>query len=603
MMKHPKIFLLASLAVLPLSLGAKDTDLIVYGGTPAGIAAAIQAAEQDLSVLIVEPYSRVGGMLTNGLNHPDFRSFESITGFYYKFTQRSLDYYTRKYGEDSQQVEDTFRGTHVEPHVAQLLLHQMIAEYGGIEVVTRFELLEARLNEEGTRIKSIKVQNNVGATFELRADAYIDATYEGDLMAAAGAPYRVGREAKSEYGERLAAETADDQVMGYNFRLTMTNVPENRAPVPQPDNYDSQDFAPVLAALKEGKIQSIFGLAKDSIYKTMIPALPNGKRDVNDVSRGLFRLSLPQYSKYWPDAGIAERKELFQKHVYHNIGMLYFLQNDPAVPDTFREQAIEWGLCRDEFTDNLHLPEQLYVREGRRMIGMRVFNENDTLHDGGDARVVHKPDSIGIGDYSINSHGSGREGGLFIGEHTGEFYSPIPAFEIPFGTIVPKGIENLLVPVAASSSHIGMCALRYEPTWSSLGDAAGAAAAIAVAEGIPVQEIDVARLQRALHTSGAATTYVSDVLPEHPDFQAVQWWASLGGLMGLYSKPTSRIRGATILGQHCEAFPGHAVDLDTAMTPELTIKWNSLLQNQGQNALQAETRGDFIRGAWAAIQK
>ncbi len=595
-----KFLLLSSLALIPILLPAKNVDIIIYGGTPAGIAAAIQAAEQELSVLIVEPYSRIGGMLTNGLNHPDFRSFESITGFYYKLTQRSLDYYIQKYGEDSQQVEDTFRGTHVEPHVAQILVNDMIAEFPQIEVITRFELVKAQLNEAQKRIQSIKVQNNVGAAFELHADVFIDATYEGDLMAAAGVPYRVGREAHSEYGESLAPEVADDQVMGYNFRLTMTNVPENRAPTPRPADYNREDYLPVLGLLYENSIQSIYGLSASSIYKTMIPVLPNGKRDVNDVSRGLIRLSLPQFSKYWPEATHAERKELFQKHINHNIGMLYFLQNDPVIPEKFKKQANEWGLCKDEFTDNLHLPEQLYIREGRRMIGSHIFTQNDTLYDGNDARVVHKPDSIGIGDYSINSHGSGRKGGLFIGEHNGEFYSPIPAFEIPFGTILPKSVENLVVPVAASSSHIGMCALRYEPTWSSMGDAAGVAAALAVLHQLPVQDIEIKELQGILHASGAATTYVSDVLPGHPDFQAVQWWASLGGLMRLHPKPIGRIRGAQILGQHTEAFPGHAAGLDIAMTPELAQKWNQLLKDQGLKTAEGETRGDFIRAARAA---
>ncbi len=281
--------------------------------------------------------------------------------------------------------------------------------------------------------------------------------------------------------------------------------------------------------------------------------------------------------------------------------MLYFLQNDAEVPETIRTEARSWGFCQDEFTDSGHIPAELYVREGRRLIGQYVFTENDTNHAPGDARSVLHTDAIAMGDYGPNCHGTDHEGPRFGGKHIGEFYKGVPPYQIPYGSLIPKECQNLLVPVACSSSHVGFCALRLEPIWTSLGQAAGVAAGIAVQEQIPVQQVEARKIQQRLHQLQAATLYVSDVLPGHPDFAAVQWWGTLGGLHGVNPAPAKPgQRGKNILGQYYEAYPGHTAQLELTLTPELLAHWQQIAHDAGltTTATPETTRGDFIRSVW-----
>jgi hypothetical protein len=284
---------------------------------------------------------------------------------------------------------------------------------------------------------------------------------------------------------------------------------------------------------------------------------------------------------------------------------LYFLQNDPAVPEQYRQEAREWGWCRDEFVETGHLPPQLYVREARRMVGRHVFTEHDTDHAPGDSRSVLRPDAIASGDYGPNCHGTSHEGPRFGGEHVGEFYKPAPPYQIPFGVLLPRveDCENLLVPVACSASHVGFCALRLEPIWTALGQAAGHAASQAVRDGIAVGDVPIAELQGALHRDGSATIYVSDVPPGHPDFAAVQWWGTIGGLHGLEPAPDRPgRRGPNIIGQYYEAFPGHDAGLDRPLDDETRARWLPLVEALGLPAEPFDacgTRGDFIRLAFS----
>jgi hypothetical protein len=279
------------------------------------------------------------------------------------------------------------------------------------------------------------------------------------------------------------------------------------------------------------------------------------------------------------------------------------------VPAKIREEAASWGWCRDEFTDNAHLPPQIYVREARRMTGLRVFTEKDTDHAPNDVRAVLQTDSIAMGDYGPNCHGTGHEGSRFGGKHTGEFYKKVPPYQIPYGTIVPQDVENLFVPVAASSSHVGFCALRLEPIWMSLGEAAGHAAYLTRAERTIAQRVNVAKLQARLHKEGAATIYVSDVPPGHADFAAVQWWGTQGGLHGLAPKPSEPgERGENIAGQYFEAFPNHEAGLEKLLDESIRTKWMALAtklelpEGKLPAADGKATRGEWIRAAWAARQ-
>jgi hypothetical protein len=368
----------------------------------------------------------------------------------------------------------------------------------------------------------------------------------------------------------------------------------------------------LLPLLDGERLERVFSDTFDGldngIYKRQTPKLPNDKRDINDVSRGIVRLSLPHINNEWPDGDEATRADIFAQHVRHNVGMLHFLQNDEAVPEAFQKDALTWGLCRDEYVYNDHLPEQLYVREARRMVGRHVFTQHDVdrAPDTNHARAVFQPDAVAMGDYGLNCHGTNHEGGLYGGKHTGEFYKSAAPYQIPYGVLLPEKIGNLTVPVACSSSHVGFCALRLEPIWMSLGQAAGEAVGLALETQSSLAEVPASSIRERLHTSGMATIYVSDVREDSSDFAAVQWWGSVGGFIALDRGPDDEPaeygkRGKQIIGQYREAYPEHAVKLDEPLSSDLREAWLSLAADhiESQDALAtAKTRGEFIRAAW-----
>ncbi|HRE80095.1 MAG TPA: FAD-dependent oxidoreductase [Opitutaceae bacterium] len=586
-------------------------DVIVYGATPGGIAATLSAAKSGRTVLLVEPSIRIGGLTTNGLSHPDFKSFEAITGTYLELVRRTTAYYSKTYGADSQQVKDTFRGTHAEPKVNLLLYQQMLAEYPQITVKTQWTLVDVKTRgPQGDRwVRAAHFRDSAGKDHIHAAKVFIDGSYEGDLIASAQIAYRVGVESRDDYGEAAAPEDGDGQLQGYNFRLVMTQVPENRVLPTMPKGYRREDFLPVLDLVTAGKIKRVFGgyRDRDNIVKAQIPVLPNGKRDINDVSSGFVRLSLPGDQLGWPEGDASVRQKIYDEHVLWNVGLIYFFQNDPDVPAALKEEARTWGFCRDEFVESGHIPPQLYVREARRMLGQRIFTQNDTRHAEGDARAILHLDAIAVGDYGHSSHGTRHEGSRFGGKRYGEGlgvrYAP---YQIPYGTLVPKDVRNVLAPVPASSSHVGFCALRLEPIWSSLGQAAGYAAHLAISQGITpdVRKVSAGQIQPLLHADRSATIYVSDVPPESPDFAAVQWWGTLGGLHGLSPAPQGRLLGETIEGQHSEAWLNHTADLSTVLGPDLEKRWRTRALEIGLNLAKlpsadgSTTRGEWIRAAY-----
>lgn len=605
--------------------------MLVYGATPAGIAAALAAAKDGERVLLVEPADQIGGMITSGLSHADFRTFEGLTGAYLNFIKRVKQSYREAYGADSPQVYDSWRGTFAEPKVNLAVFEKMLAEQPKITVWKGRRLFNVHCSAEGeTRaIGMAAFLDSRDRTTSVSADVFIDATYEGDLLAAAKVAYRVGREGRDEYGESLAPEKPDAQLQAYNFRLIATQDPANRVKPKKPKGYRREDFLGILPLFKSGKLKSAFGYPNGCLFKAQTPPLPNGKYDINDVSGGLVRLSLPGENLDWPDGGGGaavrdnpaegvkpevpysptalgmSRGKIFDDHLRWNAGLLYFLQNDEGVPAKIRAEAATWGWCRDEFTDNAHLPPLLYVREARRMIGQRIFTEKDTAQAPNDARAVLQTDAIAIGDYGLNCHGTGHEGSRFGGKHTGEFYKQTPPYQIPYGSLVPQDVENLLVPGAVSSSHVGFCALRLEPIWMSLGEAAGHAAHLVRADRTVAQRVNIAKLQVLLHEEGAATIYVSDVLPSHADFPAVQWWGTQGGFHGLTATPGEQgQRGANIAGQYFEAFPNHEAGLDLPLEESARARWVVLakkLELPEDKLLPADgkiTRGEWVRTAW-----
>lgn len=341
--------------------------------------------------------------------------------------------------------------------------------------------------------------------------------------------------------------------------------------------------------------------------KAQIPILPNGKRDINDVSQGFVRLSLPGDQLMWPEGDAATRERIYDEHVRWNVGLIYFAQNDPSVPEAFRAEARKWGWCRDEFVESGHIPPQLYVREARRMVGLRLYTQADTRHAEGDARAILHRDSIAMGDYGHSSHGTRHEGSRFGGKRHGEGLGVVYApYQVPYGTIVPKDVRNLLAPVPVSASHVGFCALRLEPIWTSLGQAAGHAAHVALQQGATpdVRQVDVAQVQRRLHAEGGATIYVNDVRPGQADFAAVQWWGTAGGLHGLAPRPVGARLGKPIQGQHAEGWLHHTADLSRVLDADLAQRWTALARELGlppERLPPADgrvTRGGWIRAAW-----
>jgi hypothetical protein len=624
------------LLLLTAALHAQEYDVLIYGATPAGIAAAVAAAEDGERVLLVEPSRRIGGMMTNGLSHADFRTIEGLTGAFLDFSKRVETYYRQSYGADSPQVRDCFHGTQAEPKVNLLIFEQMLAAQPKIKVQKQWALEGVKSSSNGdgegpATMRAVEIAlfgDESGAYHSVAAHYFIDASYEGDLMAAARVKFRVGREAGEEYGESLAPDEADDQLQAYNFRLCMTRDPANRAPVSEPPGYLRKDFVGLLPLLTGGKIEGVFSMKPTHLIKAHHPPLPNDKYDINDMSRGSVRLSLPGENDAWPEgeSGFAarmvqsgaaapfsrtglrqSRDRVFEEHLRWDVGLIYFLQNDDEVPVKFRDEARAWGWCKDEFTESNHLPMQLYVREARRMVGEYVFTEKDTDAAPDDARAVLHRDAIAMGDYGLNCHGTSHEGSRFGGKHTGEFYKAVAPYQIPYGTLLAPGMENLLVPGAVSSSHVGFCALRLEPIWMSLGQAAGHAAHLARRKHSALQRVSVPQLQTLLHATGAATIYVSDVLPGHADFAAVQWWGTSGGLHGLAPAPEKPgQRGKNIVGQYYEAFPAHASELDKLLDTTTAERWGKLAKTLGLDPARLPksdgkiTRRDWLRAAWAA---
>jgi FAD dependent oxidoreductase len=622
---------LASVFVLPCLVDSttsaeepQNVDVLVFGATPAGIAASIGAAQDGCSVLLVEPTHRIGGLVTSGLSHTDFHSRESLSGAFLHFAQQVEAYYSQKYGPDSPQVKDSFGGTFAEPKVNLLVMEKMLEKHVGITIRRNHQLTSvdmgspesgksAKIDPSTTvadamrTIRSVSFTDASGNRRKVACKIAIDGSYEGDLMAMAGTAWRAGREGREEYHESLAPEKVDDQLQAYNFRFVMTKVPKNRVTPQAPPGYRREDFVGVLDPIQSGKIRKIFDYPSNCIFKAQTPPLPNGKYDINDVSRNIVRLSLPGQNRGWPNGSQEERRRIFDEHVRDQVGLLYFLQNDEAVPEAFRKEAQEWGMCRDEFEETNHLPPQLYVREARRMIGKHVYTQSDSEHAPNDARATLHVDSIAMADYGNNCHGTDHEGPRFGGKHTGEFYNPVPPYQIPYGVLVPRDIDNLLVPTAASSTHVGFCALRLEPVWMSLGQAAGHAAAQSIQRHVSVQDVAIRRLQHRLHAVGSATIYVSDVLPSHPDFRAVQWWGTLGGLHGLAPMPAKPgQRGRNLHGQYYEASPGQAAELDKLLDAETLQRWKALAKQAGfqedqiPQSAELKTRGDFIRKIFQA---
>jgi PKD repeat protein len=490
------------LASLP-TLAAPDQptlhyDVAVGGATPAGIAAAIAAARAGNSVGLFDPTAHIGGVVSGGLTATDYGDRRTIGGLAREFFDRVREHYKTAYGPNSPQARRCSDGFFFEPHLAEEILAEMLHSAGRVDVFLRHQLLAARVADG--RITQIEMRNDAaGGQVLVTADVFIDALYEGDLMALAGVPYRVGREGAHEYGEPHAGArpgepeppgSPDLRVQAYNYRLCLTDDPNNRLPLARPPGYSRSDYRTVEAFLQATPTATFTGHCVSIVH------MPNGKVDANCGVAWQSTDYVGANHEYAGQTTSARRKTAGDHHSYIR-GLLYFLQTDPAVPQHIRDEAGQWGLARDEFADHGHWPHQLYVREARRMIGRHVFAE----HDATASRF--KDDSIGLGSYTIDSHAVRRmpqADGTYRG--AGWLSVQVEPYEIPYRVLTPRDLRNLLVPVCCSATHVGYCTLRMEPVYTIMGQACGEAAALARETGAAVQEIDIARLQERLVTAG-----------------------------------------------------------------------------------------------------
>lgn len=594
-------------------------DLIVYGATPSGISAAINAARSGLTVGLFEASAHWGGLTAGGLSYTDFRTMESVQGTFREFMNRVLAYYTQTYGPDSQQVRDCYFGAYYEPKVARQILRAMLDEQPLIKLHLNHPLQEALLGAgKGNRkkLRGIRFREaTTGKVVEALGQVFIDATYEGDLMAAAGCRFRVGRESRREYGERFAGKLfmankqflpgstgeGDRHVQCYNFRICLSHDSTNRLPIPQPADYRRDRYSPLLKAIKEGAVTHVAG-GWDMAPKKGIASfrsIPNGKADMNDLSSSPLSLRLTGVNDAWPEGDAQTRQHIVDLYKNHSLGLLYFLQNDEAVPDALRKEARQWGLPKDEYPDTDHFTPALYVREGRRLVGSYVFTEQDLEQEPNSVRSKLKRDAVAVGDYSMDCHGEQAPNAYHAHVTEGAFALGVLPFQLPYGIMVPWEVDGLLVSVAVSASHAGFSALRMEPTWTSLGQAAGLAAAQAVRTGGEVRDINVARLREGLHERGAIPIYLSDVMPDSPYFKAAQYVGTRGLLHAIPGYDTTAYEDhmKVIRGQFTRAFPHHGLEPTKPMTTKLADLW---LKKVGLTSAAlstksaTQTRGQFL---------
>ena len=592
-------------------------DVVIYGATPSGIFAAINAARQGHSVALVEEYEHIGGLMTGGLSFTDFLSLEALGGTFNEYRIRALAYYESMYGKNSQQVADCYFGVNAEPKVTLQIFTKMLSELPGIQVLTQHRIVKVKGEKNAQDVSKILsatfLNLNTGKQLPLTGEVFIDATYEGDLAVMAGAEYRIGRESRSEYCERFAGHIfskggqiltggtgeGDKKVQAYNFRIIMTDSVPNRRMIEKPDNYHREKYLPIASVFSSGKVKQIFTVNAEGILR--VQPIANRKADINDIKNAPVRMSSLGKNYDYPDASAEVRSRIIREHREHILGMIYFLQNDESIPSSVRDEAKVWGLAKDEFIDNDNFPYRLYIREARRIMGDSVFTERDTYQAPNSIRSVLHPHSVAICDYALNCHGVSAPGPVYPEMTEGDFNHLPQPFQIPYEVMLPRRFQNLLVSVAISSSHVGFCGIRLEPTWSALGQAAGLAAHLSIKNGGNVNKINVASLQTLLLKTNAKIIYVSDVEATSPYFEAIQYFGAKGFFHDLYSLQQVNLVPLPIIKlQYRSAALYHNIEPEKNLDKSLANHWIEKIPSKQQlNAAKLYqsktwTRGEFL---------
>lgn len=543
------ILLIISLLAMPTKSNCQEkttvetdvetADIIIYGGTASAIIAAVETKMSGKSVIVVSPDKHLGGLTSGGLGWTDTGDKSVIGGLARDFYHRVWQYYNTEDAWRWQQKADygnKGQGTPAmdgenrtmwifEPHVAEKVFDGLVSEY---EIrVDRDEWLNRENGVVKNDAKITSIETLSGKVYA--GKIFIDATYEGDLMASAGISYHVGRESSDVYSEewngvqtgvlhhkhwfqsdispyvvpgnplsgllpRISDKppgekhSGDDKIQAYCFRTCMTNHGPNRVPFSKPDGYDPMDYELLARSFETGR--------KDWFEK--FDAIPNHKTDTNN--HGPFSSDNIGMNYDYPEATYKRRREIIKEHENYQKGLLWFVANDSRVPKDIQVEMQKWGLAKDEFTDNGNWPHQIYVREARRMIGEFVMTENELLKK----RPTPRP--VGMGSYTMDSHNIQRyikEDG-FVQNEGDIGVSTKGPYAISYGSLVPKKEEcdNLLVPVCVSSSHIAFGSIRMEPVFMILGQSAAAAAVLAIDNNISVQEVDYEKLKGVLEAKG-----------------------------------------------------------------------------------------------------
>ncbi len=542
-------------------------DIVIYGGTSAGIIAGYTAKQMGKSVIVIEPTSHIGGLTTGGLGATDIGNKYAVTGL-------AKDFYRRlgtHYGKFEQWL--------FEPGVAGKIFDQYI-DRAGLEIVKKHRLETAVL--AGKTIKEIVVKNlDNGAERKIAGKVFIDATYEGDLMAKAGVSYAVGREANTEYDETIngvqlmhghqmpdgidpykvpgdpasgllwgispevlqPAGAGDDKLQAYNFRICLTNNPENRLPIVKPERYDAAKYELLVrlfaAQPEKRKLTDYFAWSR----------MPNQKTDINN--KGGFSTDMIGMNHGYADAGYEKREAIIRDHIDYTKGLLYFFANDPRVPEEIRDEIKDWGYPKDEYTDNGHWTPQLYLREVRRMKGAYVMTQANCQGK----EIVE--DGIGMAAYTMDSHNCQRiviekDGKKMVKNEGNVEVGGFPPYPISYRSLTPRENEctNLLVPICLSASHIAYGSIRMEPVFMALGQSSAVAASMAVDKGTSVQKIDVKALQKELKDNPLADGSPAEILVDDQDKARVlatgDWKVVKGGVYGPTALEAQPGSGASI---------------------------------------------------------
>lgn len=548
-MRRVILIILAAWMVFPSCSCEEEYDVCIYGGSASGIMAAYSAAQMGLNVLVIEPTVRFGGLTTGGLGQTDIGNKQVVKGL-------ALQFY-RRLGAHYGNLENWV----FEPSAAASVLDGYLA-HPRIKAVKGFHLVDAC--KEGTAIRSIRVACD-NDTLSFKAPWFIDCSYEGDLMAAAGVEYRIGREDNSEYGETwngvhvmhlhqfpdgvdpyvepgnpesgllwgistqdLHPEgTGDELVQAYNFRICLTDSLANMIPIEKPEGYDPSRYE-LLVRLYQAQPDM-----RDINQYFIWSPMPGRKTDVNN--RGAFSTDMIGMNYEYPEASWERRQEIIRAHRDYTLGLLYFTAHDERVPAVIREFVSEWGLPKDEYLETDHWTPQLYVRESRRMVGEYVATQSDCENQ----REV--PDGIAMAAYTMDSHNCQRivvnKDGKYMVKNEGDVEIPGGGpYPISYRSITPKREQctNLLVPVCCSASHIAYGSIRMEPVFMCLGQAAGLAVSFARNNSLTrIQDVDYRDIVGVLENNPFQDGTSPDIIMDDESIEPVPGWEK-GPLAGSY---------------------------------------------------------------------